>query len=128
MYLFEFKKQWKDFETVIQVKRIRYFKNGEKEEAIHYYFSSIPLQNFQLISKAIRQHWSIESTLHYKLDVGFREDHCRIYHPYAAENFSTLRKLILACLERETSYPHGILMKRWNAALNIDYMAKLVGF
>ena len=128
MYLFQFKSQWKDLETLIQVRRIRYLSNGGKEESIHYYISSLPLKKSELITKAIRGHWAVENGLHYKLDVGLNEDNCRIFHPHAAENFSTLRKLVLACLERDKSSEEGILLKRWKAALNENYLRYVIGF
>jgi hypothetical protein len=46
-----------------------------------------------------------------------QEDACRIHHPNAAENFSTLRKLVLQLLEKDRSTSHGIAFKQWRAAL-----------
>ncbi len=80
------------------------------------------------MAKAIRYHWRIENGLHWKLDVAMQEDACRIHHPNAAENFSTLRKLVLQLLEKDDSTPGGIAFKRWKAALNIKYLQRVVGF
>jgi hypothetical protein len=55
-----------------------------------------------------------------------QEDACRIYHPNAAENFSTLRKLVLQLLEKDHSTFHDIAFKQWKAALNSKYLKKLI--
>jgi hypothetical protein len=44
------------------------------------------------------------------------------------ENFSTLRKLVLHCLENETKTNGGIAFKQWKAALSLDYPTKLIKF
>ena len=128
MYLPQFKQEWKCLETLVQVKRIRYLANGEIEQSTHYYIASLPVKNFELIGKAIRSHWMIENGLHYKLDVGMLKDQCRVFDKQAAENFSTLRKIVLCCLEQDKVTDGGIMMKRWKAALNINYLAKVIGF
>ncbi|MGH8509941.1 MAG: ISAs1 family transposase, partial [Gammaproteobacteria bacterium] len=50
-----------------------------------YYITSLKYDARQL-SNAIRGHWGIENTLHWTLDVTFREDECRIRRGEAAEN------------------------------------------
>jgi hypothetical protein len=43
------------------------------------------------------------------------------------ENFSTLRKLVLQLLEKETSCSQGIAFKQWKAALSTGYIEKVIG-
>jgi predicted transposase YbfD/YdcC len=125
-FLFE-KGVWKDLQTIIQVRSIRETTNG-REENIRYYISSLPLKDYLLITKGIRSHWGIENSLHWKLDVAMQEDACRIHDPVAAENFSTLRKLVLQILEKDKSVKGGIAFKQWKAALNTKYLEKLLIF
>jgi predicted transposase YbfD/YdcC len=47
------------------------------------------------LAYAIRSHWGIENSVHWILDVAFREDDSRIRKGNAAENFSILRRLVL---------------------------------
>ena len=46
------------------------------------------------ILSAVRNHWSVENSLHWVLDVAFREDHCRVrkdYAPRSEEHTSELQ-------------------------------------
>lgn len=119
---------WLDLETFIEVESRREMLNGDIEVEKRYYISSLPLNQYQRASLATRSHWQVENKLHWKLDVSMQEDSCPIYHPRASENFSTLRKLVLQLLEKEQSSSQGIPFKQWKAALNNDYLQKVVGF
>lgn len=127
MYLPQFKKIWRDLEAFICVKRTRIFADGTSETKIHYYITSIPIRKYKKTCQAIREHWGIENKLHYKLDVGMHEDQCPIFRGHAAQNLATMRKMVLALLERENSQM-GIAMKRSKAAICTRYLRKVVGF
>lgn len=43
-----------------------------------------------------RGHWGIENGNHYRRDVTFDEDHCRIRHPVGARVMATLRSLAIS--------------------------------
>ena len=49
----------------------------QKEMSVRYYISSAKLTAKEF-AQAISAHWQIEVQLHWKLDVGMREDECRI--------------------------------------------------
>jgi predicted transposase YbfD/YdcC len=49
-------------------------------------------------AKCVRGHWKIES-MHWLLDVVFREDATHVLHKNAAQNLNILRKLALAVLK-----------------------------
>ena len=63
---------------------------------------------------------------HWVLDVVFREDDCRIRVGNAAENMSTLRRLAMNLLRREKSDKRGVQVKRLKAALNENYLLKVL--
>ena len=65
-------------------------------------------------------------SLHWCLDVSFREDECRIRHGHAAENFAVLRHIALSLLKQDTSVKAGIQAKRFKAALDPDYLLKIL--
>lgn len=67
--------------------------------------------------QAIRQRWSIENNLHWKLDVGLGEDACLATRGHAAENLATMREMVILLLEDETTSKNGIAMKRLQVAM-----------
>jgi len=127
MYLPQFKKYWRGLQTYIEVTSTRYV-NDEITIFKRYYISSLVLKKHEKIIRSIREHWGIENGLHYKLDVGFEEDKSRIFNPNAAMNFSTLRKLALAWLERTGEDGDSIEVKLWKNVLNINNLKPVMNF
>jgi hypothetical protein len=60
------------------------------------------------------------------LDVTFGEDASRIRRGHGAENFSLLRRLAISSLNQETSTKHGLKQKSKRAAMDTDYMLKVM--
>ena len=91
--------QWKGVESIGQV--ISYTTiNGHQTSHVRCYISSFdPKVNEFAVS--VRGHWAIES-MHWILDVVFREDSSRLRSSAVAEDFSLLRKLITSLLNRDT--------------------------
>lgn len=79
-----------------------------------------------VFANAVRRHWSIENSLHWVLDMSFREDECRIRKNHGAEIFSVVRHLALNLLKEEKSHQRGIKGKRYKAALDIAYAEKVL--
>ena len=115
---------WKDLRSVAMVKRER--EVGEKVSCeVGYYLSSLEV-NAKRMQEIIRGHWSIENSCHWILDVVFREDDSRIRARNAAQNLTLLRKLALSMLSKEKSCKRGIKVKRFKAALDLDYLLKIL--
>jgi predicted transposase YbfD/YdcC len=72
-------------------------KNGTTNEW-HYYISSRKLTAEELLKHA-RAEWSVE-TMHWLLDVHFREDFCRIESKNVQQNLNIFRKISLNCIKR----------------------------
>ena len=64
--------------------------------------------------------------LHWSLDVTLNEDGCRIRQGQAAANFAVLRHLALNLLQQDKTTRLGIKVKRFKAALDPQYLAKLL--
>ena len=79
------------------------------------------------ISQAVRQHWGIENSVHWVLDMAFREDESRVRVGHAARNLSLLRHLALNLLRQESSKRVGIHAKRLIASANPAYLLKVLG-
>jgi predicted transposase YbfD/YdcC len=83
---------WKGLATLVMVLRITRVDGQEKGE-VSYYLSSLP-PKVKTVANAIRQHWSIESRLHWVLDVTFSEDASRIRKQHAPQTSAMLRRLV----------------------------------
>jgi predicted transposase YbfD/YdcC len=80
----------------------------------------------QRFGHAIRSHWGIENSLHWVLDVCFREDESRIRKDNAPENFAVLRHIALNMIKRETKLKKSIKSKRLRAGWDNDYLLKVL--
>jgi len=59
--------EWLGLQTIVIVERTRHLWNKTTHE-IQFYLSSLPSESPR-IAAAIRQHWGIENSLHWTLDV-----------------------------------------------------------
>jgi len=79
-----------------------------------------------VLGQAIRSHWAIENTLHWVLDVTFREDDSRVRDRTAARNLALLRKIALNIVGRDKTTKASVRARRKKAAWNDAYMLKLL--
>lgn len=95
------------------------------EISVRYYIISKVLDGKSLAGAA-RDHWGIENSCHWHLDVTFGEDQCRIRKGQGDENFSTLRRTALSLLKKEKTAKCGVKNKRLTAGWDDDYTEKVV--
>jgi predicted transposase YbfD/YdcC len=88
---------WAGVKAVIHVGREREWK-GRNASTSHYYVTSHAGAAAELAG-LIRGHWAIES-MHWVLDVVFREDQSRVREGHAGANLAMIRKVALALLKR----------------------------
>ncbi|MGK0170390.1 MAG: hypothetical protein ACI9W2_002116 [Gammaproteobacteria bacterium] len=82
--------------------------------------------NAQQFAHAVRNHWGDENRLHWVLDMSFREDECRIRRGDGAEILAVVRHIALNFLRQDKTSKRGIKGKRYKAALDINYAAKVL--
>jgi len=99
--------------------------NKPKENAIRYYISSMET-DAAFFQNAVRSHWAIENKLHWTLDVAFSEDASRKRTGNATQNFSILTKIALNLLKKDSKSKVGIKSRRLKAAINNQYMLKIL--
>jgi len=118
---------WADIKTIGMVYRQRE-SNGKLHEETLFFISSLP-PRVRMLAKHLRGHWGIENSLHWVLDVTFREDDSRIRKGNSPEIASIFRKLALNILQRDTTIKSSIRGKRLQAGWNNDVLeAILAGF
>lgn len=93
-----------------------------------YFISSHGGQCAQRIAAVVRNHWRVETELHWTLDVCFGEDDSRIRIANAAENLSRVRRIALTLLKQEKTAKMGIIGKRMKAAYDRNYLLKVLQF
>ncbi len=117
---------WPGLRTVLAVESIRSVNSAPKVESeIRYFLSSCP-DAPAVLGQAIRSHWAIENTLHWVLDVTFREDDSRVRDRTAARNLALLRKIALNIVGRDQTSKASVRARRKKAAWNDAYMLKLL--
>jgi predicted transposase YbfD/YdcC len=91
---------------------VRYFIGSKRASAKYY-------------GTALRNHWGIENSLHWQLDVNFDEDHNRVTKRDAAENLALLRRLTLSLLQAHPA-KLSIAKKRFAAALDPSFLEEIL--
>ena len=76
--------------------------------------------------QASRSHWGVENSLHWVLDMAFREDECRVRRGNGAENLARLRHFALNMLKQDKTTKLGIKNKRLKAGWSNDYLLQLL--
>ena len=115
---------WVGLRTIVIVERTRHLWNQTTHE-IQFYLSSLPA-NSPRIAAAIRQHWGIENSLHWTLDVTFGEDDCRVRSLHAPHNLALLRRFAVNTLNRELTFKRSLKQKSKRAAMDDAYMLTLL--
>jgi predicted transposase YbfD/YdcC len=112
--------EWLGLQSIVIVERTRQLWNKTTHE-IQFYLSSLPADD-RRNTNVIRQHWSIENSQHWVLDVTFGEDDCRVRSLHAPHNLALIRRFALNALNRETSSKRSLKQKSKQAAMNDAYM------
>ena len=116
-------KDWKGIKSIGQAITSTVSKDGSETSEVRYYINSIDPQ-VKLFAKSVRSHWVIES-MHWILDVVFKEDKSQLRNGDSTENFSFLRKFVIGLLKRDSS-KGSLVGKRKKAAWSTEFLEKLL--
>ncbi len=117
------KERWKNLSSIIKISSERILNNKTTKE-IRYYISSLDTsaKKFNLY---VRKHWGVENSVHWTLDMTFREDYQRKRNGRAAQNFSLVNKIALNILKKDKS-KGSLKTKRLRAAWDNDFLLSLI--
>jgi predicted transposase YbfD/YdcC len=87
---------WENLSCIGGINRQFTYK-GKTSNEWHYYISSRKLSAEELL-KHVRLEWTVES-MHWLLDVHFREDFCRVEDESVQQVLNTVRKIALNCVK-----------------------------
>jgi predicted transposase YbfD/YdcC len=118
------KENWAGIKSLGMVESTREV-NGESSIDKRYYISSLEC-DAEKFANAVRSHWGIENSVHWVLDIAFREDESRIRNGSAPENFAALRHIALNLLKNNKSFKGSFKTKRLNAAMDTEYLEDVV--
>jgi predicted transposase YbfD/YdcC len=114
---------WPGLKGVVMVESTR--EVGDKiEHETRFYITSLVWLAHQL-GPVIRSHWTIENSLHWVMDMIFRDDECRIRTEHAPANFTTLKHMAHNLIRKAPGKP-SFRAKRKIAAWDDDFLASLI--
>jgi predicted transposase YbfD/YdcC len=104
-------------------------KDGATPESfVHYLIFSKDTMTASKLLEAKRAHWGVENSLHWVLDMDFREDEARMRTGNAAENMATIRRICINLLKADDSNPKlSVNLKRKKCMLSKEYLLKVAG-
>ncbi len=120
------KEEWAGLRSIAWVEAVRTTK-GKTSYHHRFYITSLSADNPESALAAIRAHWGVENSLHWVLDIAFREDESRVRVGYAAENMARLRQIAINLLNQEKSLKVGTKTKRLRAGWDNRYLLRVLG-
>lgn len=115
----ELKRKWHGLQTIGLICRIREMPDETVQSDVSYFISSLA-PTARNHAHHLRNHWSVENTLHHSLDVTFAEDASRIRKGNGQEIISVFRRLALSILKSDTTIKDNVRGKRLLAGWNLD--------
>lgn len=96
------KENWKGLKSIGKVESVREI-SGKRSRETRYYILDEEMTAEEM-SHIVRGHWEIENSLHWVLDVHFREDACKIKEEKAMQNLALIRKICYNLMKLDTRF------------------------
>ena len=116
---------WPGLQSLVLVERER--RQGDTVQVSHHYYITDRPAEARRLLQDIRHHWGIENTLHWVLDMVFREDDSRVRRDHGPRNLAALRRLATGLLKQEQTYPASYERKRRRADRDPHYLMRVLG-
>jgi len=114
-----------DFPGLVAVARVK-SKRGRDKTVERYFLLTRRYTPAELLA-IVRQHWSIENTLHWTLDVVLDEDQARSRKDNAPENLAVLRRFALNIVRAHPDKKTSTRAKLKRAAWNDNFRTPDIG-
>lgn len=121
----ELKSRWTGLQTIGLICRTRTLADGTEQTEVSHFISSLAPKVRQHMQH-LRNHWSVENSLHHTLDVTFAEDASRIRKGNGPEIISAFRRLSLSILKSDTTIKDNVRGKRLLAGWNLNNLKKIL--
>lgn len=115
--------KWPGLKGVVVVESQREIA-GKISNETRFYITSLALKA-EAVGPMVRAHWAIENSLHWVMDMVFRDDECRIRTSNAPTNFATCRHIAYN-LYRKAPGKDSIRLRRKSAGWDDEYLASLI--
>ncbi len=114
---------WPGLQGLIIVDSER--QTGAKIEPETRYYITSARARADKLGPMVRDHWAVENSLHWVMDMTFRDDECRIRKDQAPENFVTLKHMAKN-LARRAPGRDSVRLRLKTAGWDDDYLASLI--
>jgi predicted transposase YbfD/YdcC len=118
--------EWQGLQSLVMVESTR--EIGDLTSCERRVYISSRESNANILGSYIRNHWSIENSLHWVLDVAFNEDSSRVRVGHAAENLAIIRRMALNLLKSCKESKLGVKNKRKKAGYDDDFRKLVLGW
>ena len=120
---FASREDWPWVKAIGYSVRITRHSDGTESDEVRYYLSSRYLSG-KRFGEAVRGHWGIES-MHWVLDVNFREDESRTRERTLGNNLSWLRRFAVTLLKRHPA-KDSLRGKMMSCMLSTDFLTQVL--
>jgi predicted transposase YbfD/YdcC len=116
--------EWPGLASIAAIESERKIR-GKTTTDTRYFISSLK-GKAEKVANAAREHWAIENSLHYVLDVTFNEDKSRIRKDNAPENLVVLRRIALNMVKKEQTRKGSVRSRVKTAGWDNSYLEQIL--
>jgi predicted transposase YbfD/YdcC len=115
--------RWPGLKAIGKVVRVRETVDKTTTETAYYLLSRV--LSPERFNQVVRQHWGVENSLHWRLDVVMNEDQDRTRMGHGPHNLAVLRHMVINAMQKEGS--KGSLRGKFKrAGWDDDYLFRLL--
>lgn len=114
---------WPGLKAVVMVESVREC-SGKTELETRFYLTSLVMLA-TLMGPIVRSHWAVENSLHWVMDMIFRDDECRVRTDHAPANFCTIKHMAQNLL-RQAPGKDSLRLRRKVAAWDDDFLVEII--